>query len=204
MEPVFDGHKIVTLPSVIGRGHTFYKVPIIYNNTYRRDLLVRYDTFTRKYDIVGFGSMVENGMVRTVVGEPNPGDIITPIHIIISDDPADEEMGIEVDENTGTPRTQVLLDEETGEPVINEETGEPELVPVYAPSIIKQSPDPKTGKMLYTKYTKGTPFVFTRDSAITNKRITRGNYLYFFEFTSPGGYATSSESGFIKRRRKRI
>lgn len=195
MEPVFDGQKIVTLPSVSGCGHTFYKVPIIYDNDYRRDLLIRYDTSKKKYEIIGFGEDVENGVVRVNTSKPEPGHIITPLHIIISDDPSNEAMGVEVDESTGEVRMEPVIDEETGQPVIDEETGSPQFVQKYAPSIIKMYPDPSTGKMIYSKWTKGTPFVYTRDSAINNKQITRGHYFYVFVFTSPGGYAVISQPG---------
>lgn len=175
VEPVFDGHKIVMLPSVSSRGHTFYKVPIIYNDNnidYRRDLLVRYDASTKKYEIVGFGSRIENGIVRQIDGKPEFGRIITPIHIIISDDPSNETMDFELDKN-GNKLYKL------------------------APSILNEYTDPETGKTVYLKYTKGNPFVYTRESAITNRQITRGNYLYAFGFTSPGGYATTSQYGFI-------
>ena len=87
--------------------------------------------------------------------------------------------------------------ERNGKPVIitDEKTGK--QVQKYAPSIINQWKDPNTGKMLYLKLTKGTPFVYTRDSAITNRKITKGDYLYIFGFTSPGGYASISQAGFI-------
>lgn len=144
MEPVFDGQKVVTLPSVSGRGHTFYRVPIIYDNIFRRDLLVRYDTSAKKYEIVGFGSSVENGVVRVNTGKPRDGHIITPLHIIISDDPSNEAMGVEVDESNGEVRMVPVIDEKTGQPVIDEKTGKPKLVPKYVPSIINQSKDPST------------------------------------------------------------
>ncbi|MBR7025077.1 MAG: hypothetical protein IKI08_03625 [Selenomonadaceae bacterium] len=198
MEPVFDGHKIVTLPSVSSRGHTFYKVPIIYDEIFRRDLLVRYDTSTKKYEIIGFGSGIENGMLRFGGGDkPRLGHLITPIHIILSDDPSNEAMGVEIDESTGKPRMVTVIDKATGKPVIDEKTGQPKLVPKFVPSIISTSVDSNTGKPIYLKYTKGTPFVFTRDSAITNRPITRGNFFYFFAFTSPGNYGTTSQSGLI-------
>lgn len=187
MEPVFDGHKIAMLPSVSGRGHTFYKVPVIYNEL-RRDLLVRYDTSTKKYSIVGFGTMIENGMVRLTTDKPQPGHVITPLYLILSDNATEEPMGIKMDEGTGQPVTTVI---------VNEETGEQEQVYVYASSIFSTNTDSMTGKPYYTKFTKGTPFVYTRDSAITSRPITRGAYYYAFGFATPGGYGTVSEPGLI-------
>lgn len=62
-------------------------------------------------------------------------------------------------------------------------------------SIVGQFPNPADGKTYYIKRTLGEPFVFTRDSAITERKINRGFYLYFFAFTAPNGQmATSAPS----------
>ncbi len=37
------------------------------------------------------------------------------------------------------------------------------------------------------KWVKGNPFVYTKDSTITNSPITKGHYLYFLVFVSPSG-----------------
>lgn len=197
VQPVFDGNKIVMFPTVSGRDHTFYTVPIIYNEILRRDLLVRYDTSAKKYEIVGFGSTIENGIVRHNNGKPAPGAIINPVHMIISDDPSNEAMGVEFDEDTGNVRMIPVIDKETGKPVIDEKTGKPKLVPKYVPSILDTYTDKKTGKTFYLKLTKGEPFVFTRNSAITNKPITKGNYFYSFAFNAPNGNNAYSYPGVI-------
>lgn len=173
VEPLFDGHKITLQTSIVGRGYTFYKIPIIYNNTWRRDLLVRYDTSTKKYSIVGFGADIENGIIRDFRGKPNPGDVITPLHLILSDDPSNELLGIAPDETTGKAEEKAM-------------------------SIVDAYTDPKTGKTVYTKWIKGAPFVYTRDSAVTNRQITNANYLYMLVFGSPSGYAAMSLPGAIQ------
>ena len=173
VEPLFDGHKITLQTSIVGHGYTFYKIPIIYNNIWRRDLLVRYDTSNKKYSILGFGVFIENGIVRGATGKPNPGDVITPLHLILSDDPSEETLGI-------SP---------------NEKTGKPEEI---AMSILDAYTDPQTGKTVYTKWKKGDSFVYTRDSAVTNRQITNANYIYTFVFGSPGGYAAMSLPGAIQ------
>ena len=95
VEPMLDGCKIVMFPSVSGRGHTFYTVPILYRVSttdnkgamhevdVQRKLPVRYDTAGKKYDIVGFGSDIENGMVRSMNPDDQPqyGHVITPMYI---------------------------------------------------------------------------------------------------------------------------
>lgn len=106
VEPVFDGHKILMDVLVSGRGHTLYKVPIYYNGEYK-ELIVRYDTPSKKYTILGFGSTIENGMVRVSDGTPIPGAIITPIYymIVSEDDSAPDDGTIArkfpVNPNTG-------------------------------------------------------------------------------------------------------
>ena len=104
VEQVFDGHRISMNASVSSRGHIFYEVPILYNGVTRK-LLVRYDTATKKYEIFGFGSSVENGMVRQLQGQPVPGAVITPVYLTINTDPADEIIGYssERDSKTGKP-----------------------------------------------------------------------------------------------------
>ena len=185
IEPVFDDHKIVLLPLSSGRGHTFYKVPIIYND-WRYDLIVRYDTSAKKYSIIGFGSVVENGVVRTLNGQPEHGFVITTLNLVASFDGSDEPMGI------------------IGNKHIKKDDGQIEKVHVYASSIFSKYTDPKTGKTTYYKWVKGTPFVYTRDSAITNKQITKGTYLYVFSFGSPSSYGVVSQPGFIHIERGKV
>ena len=168
VEPVFDDHKILMIPMVSGRGHTLYKVPIIYNDNLRCDLIVRYDTSTKKYSILGFGSIVENGMVRDIKWTLQPGFTITPLYVVVSDDPSDELVAYNAE-------------------------GEGEEVS----SIIRTLNDPETGKTFYLKLQKGTPFVYTRDSAITNRQITKGDYAYMFLFGASSGDSSNSQTGFI-------
>ena len=167
VEPVIDGHKIAMMPLVSGRGHTFYKVPILYNDA-QRNLLIRYDTSSKKYSIVGFGSTIENGMVRSLGGRPQPGSIITPINIVIED-------------NADTKNVLMFTNPETNQ---NE------------PSMVKVT-DPQTRQTWYIKLKSGAPFVFTRDSAVTGRQIINGNYMYFFGFTAPNGETAVSQPGFI-------
>ncbi len=135
MEPVFDGHKIVTLPSVSSCGHTFYKVPIIYDEIFRRDLLVRYDTSTKKYEIIGIGNDIENGMVRGPGYKLTPGDVITSIFKAII--PAGSS-------NTIAPTEYV--DPETGK----------------KKSAVITFTNPKTHQSITIGETYGEPFVYTR------------------------------------------
>lgn len=165
VEPMFDGHRIILHPLVSGRGNTLYKVPIVYNNVFRRDLIVSYDTSKNTYSIIGFGSMVENGVVRAFGGKPEPGEIITPLYLVLSDDPSPEFVGVEGAE--------------------------------YAASIIGEFTNPQTGQTVYWKWTQGTPFVYTKDATITNRAITKGNYVYLIAFGSPGGYSANSLPGAI-------
>jgi len=170
MEPVIDGHKIAMMPLVSSRGHTFYKIPIFYNGA-RRDLLIRYETSSKKYSIVGFGDTVENGMVCSLYKDeyqPKPGGIITPINIVIED-------------NADTKNVLMFKNPETNK---NE------------PSMVKIT-DPQTRQTWYIKLKSGEPFVFTRDSAVTGRQIIKGNYMYFFGFTVPNGETAVSQPGFI-------
>ncbi len=176
-EPVFDGHKIVMFPAVSGRGHTFYTVPVLMNDTKEQaHLLVRYDTSTKKYEIVGFGSSVENGVVRTG-GKIRSGTAITPLHITISSDPSNEQLGL-----TGYTYT----DEKTDEPI-----------PIPLMSVIDSISIPNTNEKLYVKWKAGEPFVYTRNSAITNKKINSGIYSYSFSFSAPNGDSAGSLPGII-------
>ena len=81
VEPVFEGNNIWMFPTVSGRGHTFYHVPILYNDNQTK-LIVRYEIASKKYTIIGFGSMIENGMVRQKIGVPEIADIITPLYLV--------------------------------------------------------------------------------------------------------------------------
>lgn len=169
MEPIFDGHRILMYPTSSGRGHTFYTVPILYNYE-PRDLIVRYDTSTKKYEIVGFGTMIENGMVRVDDDEqPSPGAVITPTYYTI-------------DDNNDTENVVVISN--------NPETSETEYD-------MKEYIDPQTGVKFFIKKVMGESFVFTRDSTIMNKKINRGNYCYLFTFNTPNGENISSDPGFI-------
>lgn len=172
VEPVFDGNKIVMFPAVSGRGHTFYTVPILYDDT-QYELLVRYDTATKKYEIVGFGSIIENGMLRVTDGAPNPGHVITPLYIMLSDDATNEQIGLTQYINTKTR----------------------ERIPLQ--SVITSINVPNTNEKLFLKWKTGTPFVFTRDSAITDRPIRKGNYWYFFAFNAPNGASAYSYPGVI-------
>lgn len=134
---------------------------------------VRYDISAKKYTIFGFGSSVENGMVRQLQGQPVPGAVITPVYLTINTDPADEIIGY-----------RPYRDEKIGE-----------LVPIH--SIVGQYPNPIDGKIYYIKWTLGTPFVLTRDSAITERKINCGFYLYYFAFTAPNGQTVTSAPAII-------
>lgn len=191
IEPVFDGNKIVMFPSVSGRGHTFYSVPILYrvpgtvtdeegamqeiDVDVQRELIVRYDTATKKYEIVGFGSDIENGMVRGLGGVPEPGHVITPLYITLSDDATNEQLGLttSIDPETGKPKTIILQ------------------------SVIDSINIPNTEGKLFIKWKAGTPFVFTRNSLITDKPIMKGNYFYQFSFNAPNGENAYSYPGVI-------
>lgn len=189
VEPVFDGHKIVMFPSVSGRGHTFYTVPILYrvpgtvtdeegamqeiDVDVQRELIVRYDTATKKYEIVGFGSDIENGVVRQNQGTPQPGHVITPLYITLSDDATNEQLGL-----------TTSIDPETGKPIILQ-------------SVIDSINIPNTEGKLFIKWKAGTPFVFTRNSLITDKPIMKGNYFYQFSFNAPNGENAYSYPGVI-------
>ena len=152
MQPVFDGHKIAMFASIRGRGHNFYSVPILVNGQ-ARELNVRYDTSAKKYSIIGFGSSIENGMVRNLENNQlRSGDVITPIFLAIVSE-----------ENSAA----------SGVPMIH-----------YT--------DPKTGKAGSINLTFGEPFVYTKDSTITDKKISNGDYLYLFQFFAPNGTAIGS------------
>ena len=118
VEPVFEGNNIWMFPTVSGRGHTFYHVPILYNDTPIK-LIVRYEIATKKYTIVGFGSMIENGMVRKKIGVPEIGDVITPLYLVSKpkDEVADpSEIASEyVDSNNGKAMAFVIV---KGEPFV--------------------------------------------------------------------------------------
>lgn len=81
VEPLFDGNRIWMFPTVSGRGHTFYHVPILYNGEPMK-LIVRYEIAAKKFNIIGFGSMIENGMVRQKVGVPEVGAEVTPLYLV--------------------------------------------------------------------------------------------------------------------------
>ena len=98
VEPIFNGQRILMDTLSDKRGHTLYKVPILYNGDYR-DLIVRYDKSTKKYKIVGFGEEIENGIVRNMYTDQlKPGDIITPIYytIVSEDSIAPDDGSIQV------------------------------------------------------------------------------------------------------------
>lgn len=177
-EPLFDGHKIVMMPLVGSRGYTFYKVPIIYNG-WRRDLIVSYDTSKNTYSIIGFGSMVENGVVRTINSNIQHGAIITPLHLIVSNNDSEEQLGIASIER------------------IKDKNGKEQIITHYASSLFSKDINPDTGEPVCLKWVKGDPIVYTRNATITNTPITKGMYLYFFKFASPSGYGEMSMPGII-------
>ena len=166
VQPVFDGHKIAMFASVKSRGHNFYEVPILLNvpdindlkniHKYAYTLQVRYDLSKKKYEIIGIGSMVENGMVRSVNYKLKPGDVITPIF-----------MGIVPESSADVVGTAYKYT------------------------------DPKTGRTIFIGPKFGKSFVYTRDSAITDKKILRGNYGYAFHFIAPNGTAVVSQPAAI-------
>ena len=185
VEPVFNGNKIVMFPSVSGRGHTFYSVPILYRVSgsddkgatqevdVLRELIVRYDTASKKYEIVGFGSDIENGIVRRSQGSPQPGHVITPLYITLSDDATNEPLGL-----------TTSVDPRTGKNIVLQ-------------SVIESINIPNTEGKLFIKWKAGTPFVFTRNSAITDRPIRKGNYFYQFAFNAPNGESAYSAPGVI-------
>ena len=185
VQPMFDGQKIIMYPSVSGRGHTFYNVPILYRVSViddkgamqeidvQRELIVRYDTSTKKYEIVGFGENIENGMVRANRGKPQPGHVITPLYITLSDDATNEQLGLTMN-----------VDPKTGNPIILQ-------------SVIDSINVPNTNEKVFLKWKAGEPFVYTRDSAITNEPIRKGTYWYFFAFSAPSGESAYSYPGVI-------
>ena len=178
MEPILDGQKIVMYPSVSGRGHTFYTVPVLVGDDKTQEhLLVRYDTATKKYEIVGFGSMIENGMVRDNGGKPAAGIVFTPLHVTISSDPSNEVIGL------------------TGYKQFNKETQKWEFIPLM--SVIDSMTIPNTNEKLFIKWKTGEPFVYTRDSAITSQPIKKGVYSYSFMFAAPNGDIDGSYPGVI-------
>ena len=133
-------------------------------------MIVRYDTSTKEYEIVGFGTMIENGMVRVNDDEqPLPGNVITPTYYTIEDNNDTENV------------VAISSDSETGNIQYD----------------IKEYTDPQTGAKFFIKKVMGDSFVFTRDSAITNKKINRATYFYFFTFNAPGGNSISSDPGVI-------
>ena len=140
VQPMFDGQRIFMYPSASGRGHTFYTVPILYDGV-ERELIVRYNTSSKKYEITGFGSIIENGMMR-IGGLPAYGHIITPLYMEISDDATNEIIGL-TQQNGKLVNLQSRIATVPGE-----------------------------NKNLFLKYKLGEPFVFTRDSTITNKKLT--------------------------------
>ena len=169
VEPMFDGHRIVMYPTVSGRGHTFYNVPIIYDGS-EKNLIVRYDTSNQKYEIIGFGSTIENGMVRGLYKDeyqPKPGHIINPIYWSVEDNDSTENVILRKDPETEKIRPDMWT---------------------YT--------DPQGGK-LFIKAKIGAPLIFTRDSSITNKKINKGNYFYMFMFNAPNGDQASSYPGVI-------
>lgn len=192
VEPMFDDQRIVMYPSVSGRGHTFYTVPILYSSSVtnakgasydvgvQRELVVRYDTSTKKYEIIGFGSGIENGMVRANADKkPQPGHVITPLYLTISDDATNEPIGL----------TQYV---------------DKEGKPIPLMSVAGKVTDPNTGKPLFMKWKAGTPFIYTKDSLITNKPIKSGTFFYGFTFNSPGGDSAGSYPGVIAVRNGNI
>ena len=186
VEPMLDGQRIVMYPSVSGRGHTFYTIPILYSSLpvnndqgesvdlgVQRELIARYDTLTKKYEIVGFGSDIENGMVRTPAAqmdffelELKPGYVITPLYITISDDPTNELIG-------ATSDRKPLM------------------------SVIDKITDQNTGKDFFLKWETGKPFVYTKDTTITDNPIQKGNFFYSFMFNAPNGDNATSYPGVI-------
>ena len=122
--------------------------------------------------------MVENGMVRASE-EVKPGLVITPLYMTISDDGTNEQLGLTQYINNGQP------------------------VPLM--SVIGGMSDPRTRQTMYLKWEAGEPFVYTRDSAITNKPIRKGTYVYAFKFTAPDGEsAISSPPGIIGVKNSKI
>lgn len=186
IEPFLDGQRIVTYPSVSGRGHTFYNVPVLVEGVLH-DFLVRYDTSSKKYEIIGFGSDIENGAVRDG-GKPRAGTVITPLYMIISDDGTNKQLGL-------TQYSRRVIDEKTGKEI---------SVPVPLMSVMDSIPNPNTGQPIFFKWETGEPFVFTRDSSITLKPIRKGNYIYSFKFTAPNGESAYSDPGIIGIRNGKI
>lgn len=183
-EPRLDGQKIVMFPSVSGRGHTFYSVPVLVGDTKeQKHLLVRYDTSARKYEIVGFGSSIENGVVRTG-GKIWEGTVITPLYVTISADPSNEVIGL------------------TGYSQLNKKNKKYESIPLM--SVIDSFPIPNTNEKWFIKWKTGEPFVYTRNSTVTNKPIIKGDYFYFFGFTSPNGDSAGSAPGVIMVRNGKV
>ena len=185
VEPMLDGRKIVMFPSVSGRGHTFYSVPVLIGDSkVQEHLLVRYDTSAKKYEIVGFGSSIENGVVRTGGSGVKEGLVITPLYVTLSSDSSNEIIGL------------------TGYARYNEETQQNENVPLT--SIITGMNIPNTDEKLFLKWKTGEPFVYTRNSAVTNKPIIRGDYFYFFSFSAPNGDSAGSAPGVIMVRNGKV
>lgn len=146
VEPVFDGHNIAMRRVHSGRGHTFYSVPIYYNAEENpRNLIVRRENSSGKYSIVGFGYMIENGVVRQNNETLTHGDVITPIYY------------------------KTVAADSVG----------------AADKIVFKSDD------FCCIESKGTPFVYTRDSAITDRKIVDDNYLFGIVFGTPNGHGIS-------------
>lgn len=184
VEPMLDGRKIVMFPSVSGRGHTFYSVPVLVGDSkVQEHLRVRYDTSAKKYEIVGLGDNIENGVVRGG-GSIKEGTVITPLYVTISTDPSDEILGL------------------TGYARFNAETKQYENVPLT--SIITGMNIPNADEKLFLKWKTGEPFVYTRNSAVTNKPIIKGDYFYLFGFSAPNGDSAGSAPGVIMVRNGKV
>lgn len=175
VEPMFDGHRIVMFPFVSGQKNTLYRVPIIYQEVYKRDLIVSYDTSKNTYSIIGFGFDVENGVVRKIRGKLEPGATITPIYLEVSYDPSAEFVGFELNEKTGE---------------VVKEKGKPK----YFQSLVSAVHNPQTNRTVYYKWVKGTPFVYTKDAKITNNPIINGSFFYYFDFLSLNGSSNTISS----------
>ena len=171
VQPVFDGHAITMFATTQGRGHNFYDVPVLLDGS-MITLQVRYDISDKKYSIIGINSNVENGMVRgqNLNLDNFEGKIITPLFLAVvpEDTPNASETEIQIQS-------------------VNRKTRKAEIH-----KAVREFSDPITGKKIYLAIKTGEPFVYTRDSKITDKKISNGMYAYFFQFISPNGKAVVS------------
>lgn len=187
--PTIDGHRIMMYLQYQGNGYKFYKVPVILQravsgNTGTCSLMVRYDISKKEYSILGIGDEVDNGVPQISVNSTlGNGDIITPIFLAAIPEGSEDLQNNVLFEYSYIAKYQEK-DPETGEPLLPVKEGVANSF-LQSETILELTGN--NGKKLFIRPTAGESFVYSQNSKIIEKKISRGDYVGFFQFIAPNG-----------------